>query len=230
MDVVLDSAKRPAVYHFASGGSDASRSDFGDGAGGVVDGVEDGQQGFDSFGFASELHGDFGDEGQRALAADKEAAEVVARRVAVPAADAHDFAIGEHEFERGHMVDGDAIGQRVRTTGVFGDVAADGAGFLAGGIGSKIEAGVLDGASDIEIHDAGLDNSAGILEIELEDTVHPGKHDHDAAAARECAAREACSRAAADNGHVVLGRELDDARDIFRGVGEHDEVRARLFD
>ena len=128
------------------------------------------------------------------------------------------------------MVDGDAVGQRVRTTGIFGDVAADGAGFLAGRIGSKIETSVFDGASDIEIHHAGLDNGAGIFEIELQDAVHPREHDHDAAAARERAARETCSRAAADNGHVVFRCELDDARDVFRGVREYDQVRARFFD
>ncbi len=128
------------------------------------------------------------------------------------------------------MVDGDAVGQRVRATGIFGDIAADGAGFLAGGIGGKIETSVFDGARDVEIHDAGLDNGAGVFEIELEDTVHSREHDHDAAAARERAARKTRSRAAADNGHVVFRCELDDARDVFRGVRKHDQVRARLFD
>ena len=31
-------------------------------------------------------------------------------------------------------------------------------------------------------------------------------------------------------GTLVLRRELDDARDVFRGVGENDQVRTRFFD
>ena len=37
VDVVFDGAKRPAVEHFAGGGSDAASGDVGDGFGGVVD-------------------------------------------------------------------------------------------------------------------------------------------------------------------------------------------------
>src|SRR2546422_5559499 len=42
-------------------------------------------------------------------------------------------------FERGDVIGGDAIGERVGTTGVFGDVAADGAGLLAGGIWREVK-------------------------------------------------------------------------------------------
>ena len=62
------------------------------------------------------------------------------------------------------MIGGDAVGEGVRAAGVFGDVAADGAGFLAGGIGREVEAVVLDGAREVEIDDAGLDDGALIFD------------------------------------------------------------------
>ncbi len=51
------------------------------------------------------------------------------------AADANDFAVGKNEFESGDMIGGDAVGEGVRAAGVFGDVAADGAGFPTGRVG-----------------------------------------------------------------------------------------------
>src|SRR2546429_2391762 len=61
------------------------------------------------------------------------------RSVTLGAADPHNFAVGKDQFERGDVIGGDAIGERVGTTGVFGDVAADGAGLLAGGIWREVK-------------------------------------------------------------------------------------------
>ena len=89
---------------------------------------------------------------------------------------------------------------------------------------------MLDGASDVQIHDAGLDDGTGIFEVEFEDAIHARKHEHDAAAARECAAGKTGSRAAANDGHIVFDGELNDARHILCGVRKDDDVGPRFFD
>lgn len=44
---------------------------------------------------------------------------------------------------------------------------------------------MFDGASDVEIDYAGLDDGALIFEIEFEDAIHAGEDEHEAAAAGE---------------------------------------------
>ena len=119
------------------------------------------------------------------------------------AANANDFAVGQDEFERGDVIGGDAVGERVRAAGIFSDVAADGAGFLAGGIGSEVQAGMFDGASEIEIDDAWLHDRALIFDVESRMRFMRVKAMHEPAAARERAAGESGSCAAADDGHVM---------------------------
>ena len=47
----------------------------------------------------------------------------------------HHLAVGQHQLDAEHVIGRDAVLERVRPAGVLGDVAADGAGRLAGGIG-----------------------------------------------------------------------------------------------
>ena len=146
------------------------------------------------------------------------------------AADADDLAAGQDEFESGDVIGGDAAGEGVRAACIFGDVAADGGGFLAGGIGSEVEAGVFDGAGDVEIDDTGLDDGALIFEIEFEDAVHAGEDEHESAGAGERAAREAGAGAAAEDGDVVLIGQADDLGDFGSRRREDDEIGAAFFD
>jgi hypothetical protein len=230
VDVVFNRAKSPAINHFAGRRGNGAGGDVGDGLRGVVNVVKDGEQGFHGLGLAGKFYGDFGDKGEGAFGADKQAAEIVTGSVAMAAADADDFSARENEFEGDDVIGGDAAGESVRATGVFGDVAADGAGFLAGGIGGEIEAGVFDGASDIEIDDAGLDDGAPIIEIEGEDFVHAPESEHDSTRAGQRAAGEAGARAATDDGKIVKGGEFDDFGDFAGGFRKNDEAGAAFLD
>lgn len=146
------------------------------------------------------------------------------------AAYANDLAVGEDELERRDVIGGYAVSEGVWASGVFGDVTPDGAGFLAGRIGSKVQAGVLDGTSQVEIDDSGLYDGALIFEVEFEDTVHAGEGQHEAATASECAAREARSSAAADDRNAVLRGEFNDSGNLICGGGKHDGVGPAFFD
>ena len=229
VDVVFDDAKGPAVEHFAGGGSDAAGGDVGDGFAGVVHGFENGEESFDGFGLAGEFDGDFGDESERAFGANEEAGEIVGaaspcllptRTISPP---------GRTSSRAGNVIGGDAVGERVRAAGVFGDVAADGGRFLAGGIGCEVEAGVFDGASDVEIDDAGLDDGALIFEVELEDAVHAREDEHEAAGAGEGAAGEAGAGAAAEDRDVKLVGDFYDFGDFAGGGGKDHGVWAGIF-
>ena len=159
----------------------------------------------------------------------KSAGEIVGAAVALFAADADDFTVGENEFERGDVIGGDAAGERVRAAGIFGDVAADSGGFLARGIGREEEAGLFDGAGDVEIDDAGLNDGALIVEIDFEDAIHAGENEHESAGAGECATGEAGASAAAEDGDVVLWRRGGRFRKLRRWWKGRRRGRGGLF-
>jgi hypothetical protein len=230
VDIVFDGAQRPAVEHFARGGSDGASGDVDYSVGGIVDGFENGEKRFHRFGLARKFYGDFGDQGERAFRADEKAGEIIAVRVAVFAADANDFAAGKDELKLGDVIGGDAVGEGVRAAGVFGDVAADGAGFPTGRIGGEIKTVRFGGAGEFVIDDAGLDDGALVFDVEFENAIHARKDEHHAAGAGERAAGKPRAGAAPDHGDVVLCGELYDARNVFGGIGKNDEVRTAFFD
>ena len=230
VDVIFDDAKGPAVEHFASGRRDAAGGNVGHGFARVVDGFENGEKRFDGFGFAGKFYGDFGDESERAFGANEEAGEIVGARIALLAADADNFAGGEHEFERGDVIGGDSVGERVRAAGIFGDVTADGGRFLAGGIGSEVEPGMLDGACDVEIYDARLDDGALIVEIEFEDAIHTGENKHESARTGERATREAGAGTTAEDWDAVLRGDANDLGDFGGRRGKNDNIGPAFFD
>ena len=93
----------------------------------------------------------------------------------------HDRAVAQHDLQPGHVVDGHAIFQRVRTAGVGGHVAADGRRALARRVGSEVVAGPREGLRELQVEHARLDQGQGVAEPDLQDLVHPREHDHDAA-------------------------------------------------
>jgi len=210
VDEIFHNAERPAVEHFAGGRSDGAGGDVNDGFRGIVHRIKYGKKGFDGFGLAGELYCDFGNQGKSAFGADEEASQVVTGRVSLRVANTNDFAVGKNEFECGDVIGGDAVSERVGTARVFGHVAADGAGFLAGGIGREIEAVRFRSQCEVEIDDAWLDDGALIFRVDGKDAVHARENEHQTAGAGERATGKAGTGATSDDGHVVFGGEFDD--------------------
>jgi len=75
-----------------------------------------------------------------------------------------------------------------------------------------------------------LDDGALIFDVEFENAIHAREDEHHAAGACERAAGKSRAGAATDDGDVILCRELCDARNVFGGMGENDEVRTAFFD
>src|SRR5262249_35092319 len=117
----------------------------------------------------------------------------------------------------------------VRAAGVFADVAADGAGALARGI-RRVEISLpLHGQREVEIHNARLDHGALVLEIDLQDAVHAGEADHDAAGARDGAPAQSSPCAAPHQWQVVLLGELHDGHYLPAVGGQHDAIGSRFI-
>src|SRR5690606_38104617 len=85
-------------------------------------------------GDGGEVDDGFRGDAKGSLGADEQAHEVGVGTVAVFAADSHDFPFRGHHVEAEDVVYGHAVLGAVDAAGVFRDVAAYGAGRLAGGV------------------------------------------------------------------------------------------------
>ncbi len=102
----------------------------------------------------------------------------------------HDLAAGQHHFDSSDVIHRDAIHQGVGAAGVFGDVAADGAGLLAGGIGREVEPEMRDMLRELQVDHPGLHYGALVLNVNLENAVHAREGDDNAALLRDRAATQ----------------------------------------
>src|SRR2546425_1175235 len=81
-------------------GHDAARDDSRYGGARVVDAIEDREQRSPILGKRHEAKRRLGDDAERTLRANHDAAEIVARRVVANAAELDDLAVGAHELDR----------------------------------------------------------------------------------------------------------------------------------
>ena len=174
-------AQGPAIEHLQRGRSDSRSSNRGDRARGVVDRFEYRQQRRHRFRLAQQPHRDRRRDADRSLRAHEKSGQVVAVGFGSLAAEVHDLAAGQHDLNSGDVVHGHAVHQRVRTAGVLRDVAADGAGLLAGGIGREVQPKVRDVLGELQVHHARLHDRAQVLDVDFEDAVHAREGDDHAA-------------------------------------------------
>ena len=115
--------------------------------------------------------------------------------------------------------------EAVRAARVLGDVAADRAHLLAGGIGRVVEPVGSDRLGHLEVRHAGLDDDSLRVEVDVEHAVHARQRDHDTLGDRERAAGEAGAGAARDEGDPVLVAGADDRLDVLRRLDQADRGR-----
>src|SRR5262249_46320328 len=210
--------------------NEARRGDVDDGARRRLGALEDGEQRAHGLARAHEADYRFSNDAHGSFGADENAGEIVSRRIRHAAAEPNDLAAGEHDLDPEYVIDGDAVGERVRAAGIVRDVAADRARRLAARIG-RVEKPVLgDRLRDFQIDDAGLDDGDAIFEIDFEDAVEARERQDDAAFGRHRAAGEAGSRAARHDRHAGFARGAHDRRDFRPACGDDDDLRHRLED
>ena len=123
------------------------------------------------------------------------------------------------------MVGGDAVLERVRPTGVGGDVATDGAGRLAGGVGRKKKTMRRGLAGDPRVDTTSLHQCAPIADIDVEDSVHPGQGNHHPAVDGQDRPAEARPGTTRDDRQFQLVAYPDDLCDLLGRGWQHDGSR-----
>ena len=210
------------VHHFDGGGQHASGDHAANGGAGFVGAGECGEERLHGFGALDDAENHFCGDAESAFGADENAEEIVAGRVERFSAEVDERAIGENDFEAEDVRGGESVFEAMRAAGIFGDVAADAARGLRRGIGGVEIALREDAGGDVEIDDAGLDDDAGVGEIDFEDAVHAREADDDAVFDGERAAAEAGAGAAGDEGSFFAMAEAENGLDFGGGVGEED--------
>jgi hypothetical protein len=165
------------------------------------------------------------DDRERAFRSDDQLGEVVADDVLDGLAAGTDhFARRQHRFEAKDVALRRAVFERARTTGAFGDVAANRRASERRGIGRIEQAASLDRL----LQDAGdhvrLHDGEQVVFVDLEDAVEPLHRQHDTAAQRHRAAGVARARAARHERHAVLVTERGNRRHFRGRAGNGDDV------
>ena len=177
----------------------------------------------DRLGDAVEPHRHLGDDAERALGADEQPGQIIARRrFAGPARGAHDPAVGQHHGQAQHILAHRAVAHRVGAGGAGRRHAAE------RGVGARIDRKEQPGVAQMLVQllagHPGLDRGVEILGADPHDPVHLGHVDGDAAGQRRDLALERGAGAKGDDRRLVRGAELDDRRDLVGGVREGDRI------
>ena len=114
---------------------------------------------------------------------------------------------------------GHAVGQAVRAAGVVGDVAADGAGRLAGRVGRVVNPVRSQGPAEVEVHHARLDPGHTVVEVYLQQPVHAGHRQHHRLAQRRRSAGQAGPGPPGRNRPPVARGDLDARHHVGGGAG-----------
>ncbi len=205
------------VHHLEPARDDAGGDDRGDALAALVDGREAHEHGARGLGLLQDADGDLGDDAEQAFRAGHQAEQVVAVGIQVLAAEADHVAIGQDQLQAQHVVGGEAVFQAVHAARVLGDVAADGAGDLRGGVGRVVEAPVLDRLGDAEIGDAGLGGDGAVLVVDVEDPVELAQAQDDAIGERQGAAGEPGAGTARDDLDLLGVAEPQDGCHLLGG-------------
>ena len=146
---------------------------------------------------------------QRTLAATDHPGEVQGGRI-FDRPELRDRAVAQHRFQPGHVVDGHAVFQRVRTARVGSHVAADSRRALARRVGGKVVAGARQGTRELQIEHARLDHGQGVAKPDLQDPVHPREHDHHAVGRRRATAGQPGAGPAGNHGATLVSADAHD--------------------
>ena len=217
------------VHQFHGGGDDAGRDDLAHGVAGVVDRVENGPHRPVVLRIGRQPDPDLGDDRQRALAAHQHADQIEPGGT-IDGSELNDRAVAQHGLHAENVVDGHAVLERVWAAGVGGHVAADRAGALARRIGGEVVTGAGQGLREPQVGHARLDHGHPVAEVDLEDLVHAGEHDHHAAGQRQAAAGQTGSGPASNHRRAVPLTQPDDLGNLPRGTGQDHRVGPAPFD
>ncbi len=187
--------------------------------------MERGEQSAGDRRFRQNAHDRFHHHAQQSFRAGDDAKQIEPLAAGRLAAETQARAIRQREFHAQQVVRGEAVFEAMQSAGILRDVAADGAGDLARGIGRVIEAVALHRAGDGGIGDARLDHHAAVFEVGLQDAIHAAEAEQDAVGPRQRPARQRGAGAARHDGHAHLVGEREHGGDLVLVLRQHADQR-----
>ena len=209
MDEVFGGTDRQVVHHLQAAGDDTGRDDVTHGAAGLFHRVEGRQQHLGHLRLGQQLDRHLGDDAKHALGAGEQRQQVETRCIQGIAAEGHELAFDGEDVDLEQVMHGQAVLQAVHATGIFGDVAADGAGDLRGRVGGVIQVEGRGGLGDRQVAHAGLHAGEAAFAVDLENLVEARHHQQDALLQRQCAAGQTGTGAARHHRYATGMAELE---------------------
>ena len=114
----------------------------------------------------------------------------------------------------------------MRATRVFGGIATNSRGFLAGGVGGKMQIPRRGEFAQIGIDQAGLDPGGTRDLVDMQYLAHAPRRNHHATSGRHRAARQAGATTAGHDGHTGSSGNTHAGGDFSGGGGHHHNIGA----
>ncbi len=195
--------------------------------GAAVDRIEGAHRGRHRLLHRVQAHRDFGDDAERAFRADEQARQVIAGSGFLRAARGVDDApVGQHHFQRQHVLAHRAVAHRVGSGGARRRHAAQ------GGVGARVyreeQAGVLDVFVELLARDAGLHHRVEVLLVHREHLVHLRQVDRDAAFHREDVPLERGTDAERNHRHAMALANVHYVAHFLGCLYKHDCIGQRV--
>ena len=189
---------------------------------------EGNQQAYGDFGQRNQLQHRLADDAQGAFGTDDQIFQTVAGGIlGNGSAEGLDLTVGKHHGQRPDIVPGNAVLHRPHTAGVGGDIAADG-GALFAGIRGIEEVILLGKGGKLHQKHTGLDGDGKVVGIQLQDFVHFGGLQQNAAVDGHRSAHQAGAAAPDGDGNDPLPGQLHNGGDLFFGLHPHQNLRQAM--
>ena len=193
---VFDGRRHRLVHHLQPGRDDAGGDHRGHRVAGLADVVEAGHDAARELRLGHQLDSHFQDHREHAFAAHDQRQQVQTRRVQRLGAETHRLALHRQAAHAQHVVQRQAVLQAMHAAGVFGHVAANGAGDLARRIGCVVQAEGRRRLADGQVAHAALHGGGARGAVDLHDLVELAQRQRDAHRVRQRAAAQARAGAA----------------------------------
>ena len=223
--VVVHGAGGRTVHHFQSGRNDAFGNNIGHRPPCFAHIGKRGLDDLRGLRLGQKFQYDFGNGGKHTFAADKQRQQIQARRIICFAAQFDDAAVHQYGADFQYVVGGQAVFQTVQAAGVLRNVAAYGAGKLAGRVGGVEKAVWRGGIGNGLVAHAGFHRGGARLRVDFQNAVKPRHGQQKPVGRGRAAAGQTRARTAHGNGYPQPRTGLQNGLHLRFGFRQGDGQR-----